>query len=53
MGWFYGFKMRLVVSDTGELLAACVTPGNVNGCKPVEALSQDLLGRLFGDKGHL
>ena len=58
MGWFYGFKMHLIVSDTGELLAACVTPGNVNDRKsvedrkPVEALSQDHLGKLFGDEGY-
>lgn len=53
MGWFYGFKLHLVVSDTGELLAACVTPGNVDDRKPVEALSRDLLGKLFGDKGYI
>ena len=53
MGWFFGFKLHLVVSDTGELLAACVTPGNVDDRKPVEALSADLFGKLFGDKGYL
>ena len=53
MGWFFGFKLHLVVSNTGELLAACVTPGNVDDRKPVEALSADLLGKLFGDKGYI
>ncbi len=53
MGWFYGFKLHLVVSDTGDLLAACVTPGNVDDRRPVEALSADLFGKLFGDKGYI
>jgi hypothetical protein len=30
MGWFYGFKLHLVVNDQGELLAGLLTPGNVN-----------------------
>lgn len=49
MDWFYGFKLHLVVSDTGELLAACVTPGNVGDRRPVDALTHDLFGKLFGD----
>lgn len=53
MGWFFGFKLHLIVSDTGDLLAVQVTPGNVDDRKPVEALSQDLLGKLFGDKGYI
>lgn len=53
MGWSYGFKMHLVVSDTGDLLAVQVTPGNVDDRKLVEALSADLFGKLFGDKGYI
>lgn len=53
MGWFYGFKLHLIVSDRGELLAVQVTPGNVDDRRPVEALSADLLGKLFGDKGYI
>lgn len=53
VGWFFCFKLHLVVSDTGELLAVQVTPGNVNDRRPVEALSQNLLGKLFGDKGYI
>lgn len=29
LGWFYGFKLHLVVNDRGELLAFHLTPGNV------------------------
>jgi signal transduction histidine kinase len=30
MGWFYGFKLHLVVNDKGELLNFCITPANVD-----------------------
>jgi hypothetical protein len=30
LGWFYGFKLPLLVNDEGELLALHVTPGNVD-----------------------
>lgn len=53
MGWFYGFKLHLIVSDQGELLAVQVTPGNTDDRKPVETLSTDLFGKLFGDKGYI
>ncbi|MDR1517798.1 MAG: IS982 family transposase [Dysgonamonadaceae bacterium] len=29
-GWFYGFKLHLVVNDRGELLNFCITPANVD-----------------------
>jgi hypothetical protein len=53
MGWFYGFKLHLIVNDVGELLAVHLTPGNVDDRRPLEALSKDLFGKLFGDKGYL
>jgi len=52
-GWFYGFKIHLVVSDTGEILAWQITLGNVDDRKPVPALSKRLWGKLFGDKGYM
>lgn len=53
MGWFYGFKLHLVVNDQGELLAFQVTPANVDDRKPVPKLTRDLFGKLFGDKGYI
>jgi len=53
MGWFYGFKLHLIVSDLGELLAVHLTPGNVDDRKPLEGMTKDLYGKLFGDKGYL
>jgi hypothetical protein len=53
MGWFYGFKLHLVVNDRGDLLAFDLTPGNVDDRQPVEQLARDLWGKLFGDKGYI
>jgi hypothetical protein len=53
VGWFYGFKLHLVVNDEGELLAFCLTPGNVDDRRPVPKLAKRLFGTLFGDKGYL
>jgi Transposase DDE domain len=38
VGWFYGFKLHLVVNDEGELLAFCLTAGNVGDRRPVPKL---------------
>lgn len=53
VGWFYGFKLHLVVNDLGELLAFCLTPGNVDDRRPVPKLVKRLFGKLFADKGYL
>ena len=53
MGWFYGFKLHLIVNDRGELLAFCLTPGNVDDRRPIPRLVRRLFGRLFGDRGYI
>ena len=53
MGWFFGLKLHLVVSERGDVLAFALTPGNVDDRKPVPRFAQRLFGKLFGDKGYL
>jgi len=53
LGWFYGFKLHLVIHDEGELLACQVTSGNVDDRAPVCLLSRGLVGQLFGGKGYI
>jgi len=56
LGWFYGFKLHLVVNDRGELLAFCLTRGNVDDRSPVLALLARVrarFGRLFADTGYI
>lgn len=52
-GWFYGFKLHLIVGDTGEILAWQITLGNVDDRKPVPSMSKRVWGKLFGDKGYI
>jgi len=53
MGWFYGFKLHLVINEHGEIQAFQLTPGNVDDRKPVPFLSKSLFGKLFADKGYI
>lgn len=52
-GWFYGFKLHLIINDKGEILAFQLTPGNVSDVSMVETLSEGIIGKLFGDKGYI
>lgn len=53
MGWFYGFKLHLVINDRGEILACQITPGNVDDRKPVPVLCKRLFGKLIADRGYI
>ena len=53
VGWFYGFKLHVVINHLGELLGIRLTPGNVDDRKPVPSLVKNLWGSLYGDKGYL
>jgi Transposase DDE domain len=35
VGWFYGFKVHLVINDSGELLGVMITAGNVDMTKRI------------------
>jgi hypothetical protein len=53
MGWFYGFKLHLVINEQGEVLGLTLTPGNTDDRRPVAKLVRQLWGKLFGDRGYL
>jgi hypothetical protein len=53
IGWFFGFKLHLVINDKGETMAFKLTAGNVDDRKPVPDLVKHLVGKLFGDKGYI
>jgi len=53
MGWFYGFKLHLVINEGGELLACQITPGNVDDRKPAPTLCKHLFGKLIADRGYI
>ena len=52
-GWYFGFKLHLVVNEHGEILAFQLTPGNIDDRKSVPFLMKDMFGKIFADKGYL
>ena len=55
MGWFFGFKLHLIINDKGELLSFYLTKGNVDdrNIELMTAMTKDVFGKLFGDKGYI
>jgi hypothetical protein len=53
MGWFFGFKLHLIINEQGGLLAVKLTAGNVDDRRYVPEMSNEIYGKLFGDKGYL
>lgn len=52
-GWFYRFKLHLIVSDTGEILNVKCTSGNTDDRSVLDEMCSVLFGKLFGDKGYI
>lgn len=55
MGWFFGFKLHLIINDCGELLSFYLTKGNVDDrdIDVMAAMTKEVFGKLFGDKGYI
>lgn len=53
MGWFFGFKLHLIINELGGLLGFRLTTGNVDDRCVVEKMADGLFGKLFGDKGYI
>ena len=55
LGWFFGFKLHLVINDKGEILGFHLTTANVDDrdIKVMQSITRDIFGKLFGDKGYI
>jgi len=56
LGWFYGFKLHLIVNEKGEILSFDLTAGNVDDRKSLTKMLKDIKGKvlkLFGDRGYI
>ena len=53
MGWFYGFKLHIVINHTGDLLDVALTPGNIEDRKPLRKFAAQLHGSLYADRGYI
>ena len=55
MGWFFGFKLHLIVNDKGDILNFVITQGNVDDRIPLndQKFLSKIKGKLYGDKGYI
>ena len=55
MGWFFGFKLHLIINDKGEILNFMFTPGNVDDREPLKQgkFLENIKGKLCADKGYI
>lgn len=52
-GWFFGFKLHLVINENGEIHSAKLTTGSSDDRTVVPGLTKSLKGLIFGDKGYI
>jgi hypothetical protein len=55
MGWFYGFKLHIAITETGELCGVHISGGNVSDINQevIDNVLENVSGKLFGDKGYI
>ncbi len=53
MGWFFGFKLHVVINHKGQIMAVRITPGNTDDRAVLDAMTAGLKGKLFADKGYI
>ena len=52
-GWFYGWKLHIIINEKGSLIRVKLTPGNVDDRVVVDQMTQGFQGLLFADKGYI
>lgn len=55
MGWFYGFKLHLIINDKGEILNFYLSAANVDdrNINVIKNMSKNIFGKLYGDRGYI
>ncbi len=55
IGYFFGFKLHIIINDKGEILNFVITPANVDDREPLKNPNflKNVFGKLFADKGYV
>ena len=53
MGWFFGFKLHIVINHKGQIMGVKITRGNVDDRMPLDGITKDLQGVIVLDKGYV
>jgi hypothetical protein len=53
MGWFFGFKLHIIVNTRGELVNTYFSYGNVDDRIALRKMCKSIFGDLVGDRGYI
>lgn len=55
IGWFFGFKLHLIINDKGEILSFYLTQVKLDdrNAKVITNMTKKLFGKIFADKGYI
>jgi hypothetical protein len=55
VGWFFGFKLHLVINDRGEIIQFQLSQANVDDKEPLKnkRFHEKIFGKLFADRGYI
>jgi len=55
MGWFFGFKLHLIINDKGEILSFYLSKANTDDrdMDVMNVLTQNIFGKIFADRGYI
>lgn len=55
MGWFFGFKLHIIINDKGEILSFCLSKANTDdrNMNVISSLVANIFGRIYGDRGYI
>ncbi|WP_268225883.1 IS982 family transposase [Sinomicrobium oceani] len=55
MGWFFGFKLHIVINERGEIIDFLITQGNVDDRQPLKdkTFHDKVFGKIFADRGYI
>ena len=55
LGWFFGFKLHIIINDKGEIISFVITQGNVDDREPLsmEHFLEKVSGKLYADRGYI
>lgn len=55
VGWFFGFKLHLIINDKGEILSFYLSQGNTSdsSARIITQMTKEIFGKMFGDKGYI
>ena len=48
-GWFFGFKLHIAINDRGEIIAFCLTSGNIDdrNWAVISKLTKEMFGNVI------